>query len=224
MIRLLAISGSPRRGGNTDLLLEQVFNGARSKGAVVNKLIASELKIASCNGCNSCMKTGNCVIKDEMQDVYPLLLDADYLVVASPVYFSGVSAQLKSLIDRCQAIWARKYILKIPLRGNSHAGKLTNLGIRPKGFFISVAGSHSGSKVFSGALSTIKAFFHTLEVDYAGDLLCYGIDGAGAITRHPDLLEQAFKIGMSACVPPCTAGAAGRHSQTDQEDCISGRR
>ncbi len=189
MIKLLIIAGSPRRGGNTDLLLEQISNGARTNGAIVNKLIASELKIASCNGCNSCMKTGNCVIKDEMQDVYTLLLDADYLVVASPVYFSGVSAQLKSLIDRCQAIWARKYILKTPLRSNPPEAD------KPKGFFVSVAGSPSGNKVFSGAISTIKALFHVLEVDYAGDLLCYGIDGDGAITKRPDLLEQAFEIG-----------------------------
>ncbi|HLG30896.1 MAG TPA: flavodoxin family protein [Candidatus Brocadiales bacterium] len=208
MIKLLVIAGSPRRGGNTDLLLEQISNGARTNGAIVNKLIASELKIASCNGCNSCMKTGNCVIKDEMQDVYTLLLDADYLVVASPVYFSGVSAQLKSLIDRCQAIWARKYILKTPLRNAecrmriAESQKENSLfcnpqsAIRnPKGFFVSVAGSPSGNKVFSGAISTIKALFHVLEVDYAGDLLCYGIDGDGAITKRPDLLEQAFEIG-----------------------------
>ena len=189
MVKLLAIAGSPRRGGNTDLLLEQVFNGARSNGAIVNKLIVCDLNISPCTGCNNCWKTGVCIIKDEMQNVYPLLLDADYLVVASPVYFSGVSAQLKSLIDRCQAIWARKYILKTPLRSNPPEAD------RPKGFFISVAGSPSGNKVFSGAISTIKALFHVLEVDYAGDLLCYGIDGDGAITKRPDLLEQAFEIG-----------------------------
>lgn len=186
MIKLLAIAGSPRRDGNTNLLLEQVLSGARSRGVIVNKLIACDLKITPCTGCNNCWKTGDCRFEDEMQDVYQLLLDADYLVVASPVYFSGVSAQLKTLIDRCQAIWARKYVLKVPLRSNN---------IRPKGFFISAAGSPSGSKVFSGALSTIKALFHVLEVEYAGDLLCYGIDGDGAITKRLDLLKQAFEIG-----------------------------
>lgn len=189
MVKLLAIAGSPRRGGNTDLLLEQVFNGARTNGATINKLIVCDLNIVPCTGCNSCWKTGECRIKDEMQNVYPLLLDADYVVIASPVYFSGVSAQLKSLIDRCQAIWARKYILKVPLRNNPPKAD------RPKGFFISAAGSPSGEKVFIGALSTIKALFHVLEVAYAGDLLCYGIDEAGAITSRPDLLEQAFEIG-----------------------------
>lgn len=189
MIKLLAIAGSPRRGGNTDLLLEQVSSGALLKGAIVNSLIASDLNIAPCTGCNSCWKTGNCRIDDDMQDVYPLLLDADCLVVASPVYFSGVSAQLKLLIDRCQAIWARKYILKAPLRSNPPKAD------RPKGFFVSAASLSSGNGVFNGAISTIKTLFHVLDVDYADDLLCYGIDGYGAITRRPDLLEQAFEIG-----------------------------
>ncbi|MGR3310252.1 MAG: flavodoxin family protein [Candidatus Brocadiales bacterium] len=196
MTKLLAIAGSPRRGGNTDLLLEQVCGGARKRGAIViNKLIACDLKIVPCTGCNSCWKTGDCKFKDEMQDVYPLLLDADYLVVASPVYFSGVSAQLKSLIDRCQAIWARKYILKVPLRNNNASLRTTRKKVRPKGFLLSAAGSPSGSAVFGGVLSTIKALFHVLEVDYAGDLLCYGIDGDGAIAKRPDLLKQAFEIG-----------------------------
>lgn len=189
MTRLLAIAGSPRRGGNTDLLLEQVLNSARSRGVIVNKLIACDLKIAPCTGCNDCWKTGDCIIEDNMQDIYQLILDADYLFVASPVYFSGVSAQLKSLIDRCQAIWARKYILKAPLRSNPPKAD------KPQGFFISAAGSPSGSNVFGGAVSTIKALFHTIEVDYAGDLLCYGIDGVGAIKKRPDLLKQAFEIG-----------------------------
>lgn len=186
MTKVLAIAGSPRRGGNTDLLLEQVLKGIRSNEVIVNKLVACDLNVEPCTGCNSCWKAGDCRIKDEVQEIYPLLLGADYIIVASPIYFAGIGAHLKALIDRCQAIWARKYILKVPVRNNN---------VRAKGFFLSTAGLPSGKNVFRGAVSTIKSFFHVLEVDYAGELLCYGIDGSGEIKKHPDLLRQAFELG-----------------------------
>ncbi|MEE9200220.1 MAG: flavodoxin family protein, partial [Candidatus Brocadiales bacterium] len=115
MKKLLAIAGSPRRGGNSELLLDEAIKAARDIGLETEKLVVDELGIAPCTSCGSCWETGNCVIEDKMQEVYKKLLDADYVVVASPLYFLGVSAQLKALIDRCQALWARRFILKKPL-------------------------------------------------------------------------------------------------------------
>ena len=111
-MRVLGIMGSPRIKGNTDLLLDEALRGAQSQGAEVEKIIVDELKIAPCREYYSCLKDGNCAIRDDMDDIYPKLLGADGVIVASPIFFYGLTSQVKALIDRCQALWSRKYILK----------------------------------------------------------------------------------------------------------------
>ena len=104
--------GSPRIKGNTDLLLDEAFRGAQSQGAETEKLVVDKLKIAPCREYYGCLRDGNCVIRDDMEDIYPKLLEADIVIVASPMFFYGITAQVKALIDRCQALWARRYVLK----------------------------------------------------------------------------------------------------------------
>jgi multimeric flavodoxin WrbA len=110
--KVLGISGSPRRDGNTELLLKEFLQGARASGRETELFILSKFKISLCTSCNSCQKDGQCIIDDDMQLMYSKLFEADYIVLASPIYFGGVSAQLKPFIDRCQTLWSRKYILK----------------------------------------------------------------------------------------------------------------
>ena len=119
-VRVLGLSGSPRRGGNTDLLLAEFMKGAASKGAEVKTIILSDLNIAPCKHCDGCQKAARCVVDDDMQMVYRELEAADRIVLASPIQFMGVTAHMKAMIDRCQALWARKYVLKMPPLGNSH--------------------------------------------------------------------------------------------------------
>ncbi len=112
---ILALSGSPRRHGNSETLLDEVLRGAIEAGAETEKIIASNFrKLRPCVNCAHCMETGECIVQDEMQGLYPKFDRADGLVVASPIYFMGVSAFLKILIDRCQCYWSRKYVLKQP--------------------------------------------------------------------------------------------------------------
>ncbi|MDP2953505.1 MAG: flavodoxin family protein [Chloroflexota bacterium] len=118
-LSLLGILGSPRRGGNAECLLDEALKGAEGKGAQVEKVVLADRNIHPCRGCGDCDATGICTLLDDM----PLLLDklrtADRLVLASPVYFLSVTAQTKAMIDRCQAQWAAKYLLKRPiLRGS----------------------------------------------------------------------------------------------------------
>jgi len=120
-----------------------------------------------------------------LQMIYPELEQADIIVLASPIHFMGVTAQMKEMIDRCQALWARKYVLKVPPLGDRR---------ERKGFFISVGGRRIPN-LFEPTLVMIKSFFHILDVTYAGALLFTGIDEKGAIAKHPDALKQAYQAG-----------------------------
>ena len=185
-LKVLGIAGSPRRGGNTDLLLGEVMRGAVSRGAEVKTIILNDLKITPCQHYDFCLKTGRCKISDDMQMVYRELEQADRIVLASPIQFMGVTAQMKAMIDRCQALWARKYVLKVPPLGN---------GRERKGLFISVGGRKSAN-LFEPALAVVKTFFRVLDINYAGELLFPTVDKKGAITKHPDALHLAFNAGQ----------------------------
>jgi multimeric flavodoxin WrbA len=185
-VKVLGIAGSPRRGGNTDLLLAEVMRGAASRGAKVKTIILNDLKITPCQHCDACLEAGRCRIEDDMQMVYRELEAADRIVLASPIQFMGLTAQMKAMIDRCQALWARKYVLKIPPLGNRRDRK---------GLFVSVGGRRIAN-LFEPALATVKTLFRILDITYAGELLFPGVDEKGAIAKHPDALHQAFLAGQ----------------------------
>jgi multimeric flavodoxin WrbA len=183
-VKILGIMGSPRIGSNTDLLLDEVLEGAQSEGAEVEKIVVDKLKIAPCKEYLGCFRDGNCVIRDDMDNIYPKLLQADGIVVASPMFFYGVTAQLKALIDRCQALWAKRYILhNLPEK------------VR-KGVFIAV-GATRGKRLFDGSILTIKYFFQAIGVEYVGELLQRSVDQRGEIKQHPETLAEAFALGKT---------------------------
>jgi multimeric flavodoxin WrbA len=186
-MKVLGIAGSPRRGGNTDTLLAEMLRGAAAKGAETETIILSKLKIKTCQHCDKCLTDGNCVIQDDMQGIYKALEDADVIILASPVQFMGPTAEMKAMMDRCQAIWARKYVLKVPP---------LNPKKERKGFFISVGGRKIAN-LFEPSLVMMKTLFRTLDVNYAGELLFSGIDEKGDILKHPDALPQAFAAGRN---------------------------
>jgi multimeric flavodoxin WrbA len=182
-LKVLGIMGSPRIKGNTDLLLEEALKGAKSQGAEVEKIVVDKLKIAPCKEYLGCFKDGNCVIRDDMDDIYPKLLEADVVIIASPMFFYGVSSQAKALIDRCQALWARNHILKQSLPNGGRNGA-----------FIAV-GATKGKRLFEGAILTVKYFFEAIGVEYADELLIRGVDARGEIKEHPIALSDAFELG-----------------------------
>ncbi len=185
-MKVLGILGSPRRGGNTDILLEEALRGAEEGGAEVDRIYVTEYSITPCKECHGCDQTGQCVILDDMGKIYPKLLEADLIILASPIFFYGVTAWAKALIDRSQAFWARKYLLKDPSLGKD--------GKKRKGLFISV-GATKGQRVFEGAILTTKYFFDVLNAEYAGELLFKGIEARDDILKHPEALRQAFEAG-----------------------------
>jgi multimeric flavodoxin WrbA len=188
-VQVLGIAGSPRRNGNTELLIREFMRGAEAGGHETELIILSELKISPCTSCGSCQKTGKCIMIDDMQPMHKKLLEADCIVFASPIYFGGVSAQLKAFIDRCQALWSRKYILKQALISPDREKRL--------GYFISTAGTKDYNKVFEGGIFTVKAIFSSLDIKYTGELLFKDMENKGDILNHPDAMQMAFEAGST---------------------------
>ena len=176
----LGLQGSPRRKGNSETLLAMFMEALARQGALTHTLPVCKLKLQPCIELTACEKDGFCPLKDEMDtQVYPLLRRADIVVAASPVFFYNVSAQLKSLIDRCQAFWARKYRLKLK----------DPLGSIRRGFLLAV-GASGGKQLFDGVHLTAKYFFDAIDAQYAGHLTYRNIEARGAIKRRPGVLED----------------------------------
>jgi multimeric flavodoxin WrbA len=183
-VKILGINGSPRIGGNTDILLDNVLQGARSKVADTEKIILNKLKFIPCQECENMPDEGSCNIDDDMQRVYDKIKNADAIVFASPIFFGSLSAQSKMMIDRFQCAWRAKYILK------KDAGYK-----KIPGAFISVEGSKR-KDFFENSRAIVKNFFATINVAYKYELFCPGIDAKGHIFECPECLKKAFDIGI----------------------------
>jgi multimeric flavodoxin WrbA len=182
-VKILGIMGSPRIGGNTDLLLDEALKGAQEKGAQTEKLIIDRLKITPCKEIYHCLEDGTCPLKDDMTPLYAKLLEADAVILATPIFFYTVSAQMMAFISRCQALWSRKYFLK-------------NLDIPEKrGGFIAV-GATKGANLFDGPKLTARYFFKAINAAYTADLLIRSVDKKGEIKDHPEHLKAAYELGQ----------------------------
>lgn len=103
--KVLILSGSPRKGGNSDLLCDEFMRGAVEAGHEVEKIRVQERKVAYCVACYACQNTGVCAIRDDMTEIMQKMIDCDVMVLASPVYFYSIDAQLKAVIDRSVCRW-----------------------------------------------------------------------------------------------------------------------
>ncbi len=189
--KVIAIYGSPRIGGNTAILMDYFLRGIventkYSKDIVrIDSLLIKDKKINPCRGCRDCSKTGECIIPDDMQEIYKLLIEADFIAVASPVYFTSVSGCLKAMIDRCQRFWVLKY------EHNKKIIKKTRGGL-----FISTSGS--GSKdIFNCSIKVVRSFFDILFVDYLKDFTFNSIDKKGDILNDEKAISALFEFGKS---------------------------
>jgi multimeric flavodoxin WrbA len=189
-VKVLGIYGSPRKGGNTDLLLDRALEGAQAVGAEVKSIYVRRLKINGCLECGSCDDTGKCVIEDDMGQVYPLLEEADIVILASPNFFYSVTGQVKLLIDRSQAMWSKRLLEK----KTSEQRRSYDSG---RGYFIMV-GATKGTNLFPGSELTVRYFYDALDMSYDGSLLIQNVEAKGEITKHLDALEKAFNMGKSA--------------------------
>ena len=186
-MKTIAFLGSPRKDGNTELLLNEAVKGIESAGGVVTIFSLNLMKIKPCQDCGGCDQSGICIIDDDMTALYEEIRTADRIILASPIFFFALSAQSKTLVDRCQSFWCEKYLLKKPIPEGPHGRK---------GLLLLVGGMKKEIGVECGN-ACAKAFFRTISVKEHTVLGYLGVDAKGAIKNHATALQEAFEAGKT---------------------------
>jgi multimeric flavodoxin WrbA len=188
-MKVVAFNGSPRVDGNTDILLKEALKAVKESGHEIRLFRLNEMTIKPCQDCGGCEGTGTCIYDDDMSEVYTAIREADRIVLASPVFFFALSAQSKIMVDRCQAFWCEKYLLKKPVPAGPYGrrGLLLLVGGMKKEIGIQCSGE------------TAKAFFRTVSVPEHGTLSFLGVDAKGSILKHPTALKDAYAEGKALC-------------------------
>ncbi len=180
--RVLAILGSPRPRGNTAVLLDRLLAGAAAEGAEAERVELRGLSYRSCRHCRGCDHSGLCVVGDDMQGLYDRLRAARHLVLASPIHFSGVSGEMKMMIDRGQALWVERYVLKAA----PPAGR--------RGVFVATCGGDD-ARVFGWAKHSVLAFLNSAGFTYFGELFEDRTDEPPPVADREEVLARAEELG-----------------------------
>jgi len=178
---VLGLQGSPRKNGSTDYLLSSFFKEIDKKGVESKIVDICRKNIKPCKGCGYCEKHGFCVTRDDDMalEMYSLVREADVIVATTPIYFYHASPQMKGFIDRCQALWSRKYRFSVSDPG----------GKTRKGFLISPAAT-KGVNLFEGLEFTMKYFFDALNAKYCGGLTYRAIEKPDDFNNVSSLQED----------------------------------
>ncbi len=184
-MKVVVFKGSPRQEGNTEILLGETLKTLSDRNEII-LFTLNNMNIRACQNCGGCDETGICVLNDDMDDIYTAIRNADRIILASPIFFFGLSAQAKIMIDRCQSFWCEKYLLKktIPSGHYGRKGLLLLVGGMQKDIGVQCAGA------------TATAFFRTISVPEHETLSYLNIDKKGEIHNHPSALKDACEAGL----------------------------
>jgi multimeric flavodoxin WrbA len=175
-MKVLAISASPRKGGNSDVLCDQFLKGAEENGHQTEKINLADKNISPCIACYGCAKTKTCVKKDDMAEILQKIIDADVIVLSTPVYFYSMNAQMKIMIDRCYARFQE---------------------IKDKDFYFVVTSAdpqHSASdETIAGLRGYLRCLSNSKE---KGIIYGTGTWDKGDVFRHPSF-EQSYEMGKN---------------------------
>jgi multimeric flavodoxin WrbA len=185
MAVVLGILGSPHRNGNTAILLESFLTGAREAGAETIRIDVTDMSIVGCRACDDCQDTGECVVDDDMQIIYDAIARADVLVLATPLYFSGMSSQLKAVIDRCQCLW--------------HMARRKKAAART-GYLLAVGARKNAD--FKNVLSEVRSFYMGVGITFLGQVTVPGVESQGDISIRTEELAKAYGLGRLAAIGP----------------------
>lgn len=177
-MQVLGVVGSPRKDGNTDILVEKVLSGAREKGNTTDTIFLHGLNIKPCQACMSCKKTGKCIIDDDMQKVYTQILESDCLVLGTPIYWLGATAQMKTFLDRWYALLDANY--KTKLKGKSAV-------------LIAVCGAPETSMT-DFTIQTFEKIFSFIGIELKGKITTSARKKA-EVLKNTSVLEEAFLLG-----------------------------
>ena len=184
-MKIIAFCGSPREGGNTEILLDRALGPLREAGQNITVYRLNTLNIRPCQDCGGCVETGLCVLNDDMTGIIDAIRTAERIILASPIFFHGLSAQAKAMVDRCQCFWCEKYLLKKPIPP----------GPRGRRGLLLLVGGMKKEDAARCAEATAKAFFRTVSVPEHETLFCGGVDGKGDMEKHPTALQEAREAG-----------------------------
>ncbi len=185
--KIIALLGSPLLNGNTAKLLDRAIQGARDAGAEVEKIEVTNLNIRACREIMFCREHETCAMKDDMQGIYEKFRDNDGIILATPIMTMGIPGMLKSFIDRFQVYFMAKYVRKKPLVVKEK--RKSRLGL-----YLGISGMNL-PYVFDGAKMTVHAFFDIIDVQYWDDLLIRDMDTLQDLSRHPELMDEAYSKG-----------------------------
>ncbi len=172
--KVLILSGSPRKGGNSDLLCDEFAKGAAEAGHRVEKIRVAEKRIGYCRACYACRETGVCAIRDDMAELMQKIIDCDVLVLASPVYFYSIDAQLKAVIDRTVCRWTE---------------------VKNKEFYYIVTAADGERSAAETTLACFRGYADCVEgAQEKGVLYGVGVYESGEI-RHTAAFRDAYEMG-----------------------------
>ncbi len=179
-MRVLTVNGSPRRGGNTDIVLGAMSGTYESRGFRVDKICLNELSMRGCQGCMSCKKTTDrCIQQDGMTPVYDLIQESNLVLMGTPVYLWDVTGQFKLFVDRCFAFWERTY------QGRIREGKTAVL--------VTVLGQEN-PKLGSGVSEKYVSLFKSFGFSRVESLVLPGVNSRGAMLDRKEYLEAAREL------------------------------
>lgn len=173
--QILVISTSPRKGGNSDMLAEELIRGAREAGNDVEKVTLYDKTIGFCKGCLTCQSTQRCVIHDDAHTIAQKMLNADILVFATPIYYYGMSGQMKTMLDRANPLYSADY--------------------RFRDIYLLTAAAEEDEHTPDGAVVGLQGWIDCFEkARLAGTVFAGGVTSVGEIQGHP-ALKQAYEMG-----------------------------
>lgn len=187
MTTLLAISSTPRRGGNSEAALHSFCRAAEENNISVEIVRLQELRLEPCRGCERCEADGICIIKDRMVPLYQKVAAVDGLVLATPIYFGSLAAQLKIFMDRFQCWWQAKYRLHKPF--------IPADGQRPA--FLITVGAREDKECFESIKAVTRTFFLIINYRLTGSLYFGGFDRRGSVKEEQWALQKAYRAGQS---------------------------
>jgi len=180
MKKILAVIGSPRKGGNTDILVQKMAEGATSKGAKVDTLRLGGLNIRECDGCHVCWQKKPCCKRDDMLSIYPKIIDSSAIIFGTPVYWYGPTALMKAFIDRFVYFNCPENRAKI----------------RGKKAMIAIPFEEENPDTARPVVEFFEKSFGYLEMELVGKIIVGGVGAKGDVLKKSDRLAEAFKLGV----------------------------
>ena len=180
-VRVLGIVGSPRRGGNTEILIDEVLRGSSDAGALTEKVLLSELQIHPCDACDACLKSSECAAPDDMEPLLDKMRASQVWVLGTPVYWWGPTAQFKAFLDRWYGLH----------------GKARDM-FRGRRIIAVVPYESSDAGVGRHVVGMFEDALDYLSADLFARVIAPGVYDAGAVRNKPDLMAAAYRAGRTA--------------------------